>query len=130
MRLAIPRENVARVARLAVTVEAVALLAALVLGVAYSALTATAPLDSFLLMAFVIFVLMLIFAVLSGPGMFHARPKFVPVSPEGRGRWRAWLSVPQVGKDQPFFELVLFTGLAFLLLVIATGIGALLGGSP
>ena len=127
MRFPMSRDDLAWLGRFALAVEGAALLVAFVLGVIRAIITRSPLLDSFLLMTFLVFLFMIVIAVLSGPGMFLSRPKFAPLGPEARARWRGWLSVPQVGKDQEFFELVLLTGLAFLLLAIATGIGALVG---
>jgi len=131
MRLPFRREEAVAVARFAVAFEVVALAVAGVLGLVHAALTGTDFLETLSLWTFVLFFLILIYAVLSGPGLFLSRPKFAAVGPGSRARWRRWLAAPPVGTDREFNELVLYTGLAFLLLVIATGIGALgrlLGG--
>ncbi len=128
MRLPMRREDIVQLARFAVFVEGVGLIVAMILGVAHAVVTRSRLIDSFLLMVFVPFLLLFAVALLSGPGAFLARPKFAPMGSVGRTRWRAWLSAPQIGRDQEFFDLVLYTGLAFLLLAIATGIGAVVGG--
>lgn len=114
-----------RIGRFVLAVETVLLFVAFVLGAIHALLTRGRLLDSFLLMTFVLFVLLLFLAVLSGPGAFLSRPKLAPLGPEATTRWRRWLSVPQVGRDAEFFDLVLYTGIGFLLLAIATGIGAI-----
>ncbi len=126
MRFPPRRDDLVFLARLVLIVEGGALLVAFLLGVVHASLTGSSLLDSFLLTTFVIFLLMIVYAVLSGPGMFLSRPKFAPLGPEGQRRWRTWLTVPP-RPDREFYELVLYTGLAFLLLAIATGIGALFG---
>lgn len=128
MPFGLTRELVVRLGRLTLIVEGVALIAAAILGVIFSFATNTPLLKSFQFMVFVPFVLLLLYGVLSGPGMFLSRPKFAPIGPEARSRWRRWLQTPPVGTDQEFFELVLYTGLAFLLVGIATVIGLVLGG--
>jgi len=131
MRLPFRREEAVALARFAVAFEIVALAIAGVLGLVHTALARSPFIDAFLLWTFVLFFLVLIYATLSGPGLFLSRPRFAAVGPESGVRWRRWLAAPPVGKDREFYELVLYTGLGFLLLVIATGIGALarvLGG--
>jgi len=131
MRLPFRREEAVAVARFAVAFEVIALAVAGVLGIVHAAVARSEFLDAFFLWTFVLFFLVLIYAVLSGPGLFLSRPKFAAVGPESRVRWRRWLAAPPVGTDREFYELVLYTGLGFLLLAIATAIGALarlLGG--
>jgi len=131
MRIAIDREDVRRLARFSSAVEAVALLVAFVLGIVHAAATRGRVLDSFLLMTFVLFLLLLVYALLSGPAAFLAMPRLPPIKFEGAERRRAWLTPPEFTKDREYLELVLYTGLAFLLLAIATGISLLvraLGG--
>ncbi|MEK6851619.1 MAG: hypothetical protein AABY30_03670 [Candidatus Thermoplasmatota archaeon] len=131
MRLPFRREEAVAVARFAVAFEVIALAIAGALGVVHAALARSAFIDAFLLWTFVLFLLVLMYAVLSGPGLFLSRPKFAAVGPGSRDRWRQWLAAPPVSGDREFYELVLYTGLAFLLLAAATGIGALarlLGG--
>lgn len=125
MPLSERRDDVLRLVRFATLVEGIALGVAFALAEIHAVLTRTRLVDSFFLMTFAIFLLLLIYGLLSGPGMFLSRPKLAPVGPEGQRRWRQWLAAPPVGPDREFFELVLYTGLAFLLLAIATGIGAL-----
>jgi len=126
MRLPIRREELLRLLRFVAVAEGALLLVALVLGVIHWGVTRGRFLDSFLLMTFVLFVLLLFLAVLSGPGAFLARPKLAALGPEAQARWREWLAAPRVGRDQEFFDLVLYTSIGFLLLLIATGIGAVL----
>jgi MFS-type transporter involved in bile tolerance (Atg22 family) len=121
------REELLRLGRFVLLTEGIALTVAAVLGAIHSAATRTRFLDSYLLVVFLIFLFFLAMGVLSGPGLFLSRPKFAPVGPEASGRWREWLSAPQIGGDREFFDLVLYVGLGFLLLAIATGIGAVLG---
>lgn len=131
MRLPIGRADVVRLARFALAVEGTALLAAFVVGLVVTVLRPMALLDAFLLIVFLIFLLLFVYALLSGPGLFLSRPRFVPLAPGPQGRIRAWLTPPTPAGDREFFELVLYVGLAFLLLAIATGIAALaqrLGG--
>ena len=104
--------------------EGIALLVAFGLAVGYAGVVGSRLLDAFFLMTFLLFLMLLAYAVLSGPGMFLSRPRFPPGRPEEMGLWRRMFTAPQPMKDREFFELVLYTGLAFLLLAIATGIGA------
>jgi len=125
MHVPIRREEAIWLARFVFAFEVVALAIAGLLGIVHGAITRTDPVEAFFLWTFLLFLLILIYAVLSGPGMFLSRPKFAVIGPEGARRWRRWLSTPQIGTDREFFELVLYAGLGFLLLAIATGIGAL-----
>ena len=122
----IAREDAIRLGRFVLVFEGVALLVALVLGAAYSGLARTAFIDGFALTTFLVFVLVVLYAILSGPGMFLSRPRFAPIDQEGRARWRRWLAAPPLGRDREFAELVLFTGLGVLLLLLASGIAAAL----
>jgi hypothetical protein len=126
MRVPSPGELL-RLGRFVAAVEGTALAAAAIMGGVHASRTNGRFIDSFLLFVFLIFLLLLAIGLLSGPGMFLSRPKFATLDTEGVGRWRQWLAVPRLGGDQEFFELLLYTGLGFLLLAIATGIGALLG---
>lgn len=121
------REELLRLGRFILVVEGIALAAAAILGAVHSTATRARFLDSFLLMVFILFLLFVGLGVLSGPGLFLSRPRFAPLGPDAPRRWQAWLAVPQIGGDQEFFDLVLYLGMGFLLLAIATGIGALLG---
>ncbi len=131
MRFPIARDDVMGIARFALAVEVVALLAGLVLGIVLAIARSMPPLDAFLLGVFLVFLLMLLFAVLSGPGAFLSRPRLTPLDPHSAGGWRGWFAPPRIARDREFFELVLYTALAFLLLLIATGIASIvhaLGG--
>jgi len=131
MRLAIARRDVRRLARFSLAVEVVALVVAFVLGILHAAFTHGRVVDSFLLMTFVIFLLLVFYALLSGPGTFLARPRVTPIEARDAVGGRTWLTSPKFVRDREFFELVLYTGLGFLLLAIATGISLLvraLGG--
>ena len=75
-------------------------------------------------MTFVIFFLVLVYGVLSGPGMSLARPHYGTFGPGGAPRTSRYLRPSQVAEDQEFVSLVLYTGLAFLYLAIAIGISA------
>ena len=121
MRVPITRDDALRLGRFALAVEGGALLVALALGLVLAIARSMRPLDAFLLAVFGIFVLLLFFAVLSGPGMFLSRPRLAPLGGGATG-WRGWLQPPSIGTDREFYELVLYVGLAFLLLGIATGI--------
>jgi len=121
------REGLLRLGRFVLIVEGIALGSAAVLGGIHSVVTRSRFLDSFLLAVFGIFLLLLVTGILSGPGMFLSRPKFAPLDYTAASRWRRWLSTPPAIKDREFWELLLYTGLGFLLLVIATGIGSVLG---
>ena len=121
MRVPITRDDVLRLGRFALAVEGGALLVALALGLVLAIARSMRPLDAFLLAVFGIFVLLLFFAVLSGPGMFLSRPRLAPLGGGATG-WRGWMTPPAIGTDREFYELVLYVGLAFLLLGIATGI--------
>lgn len=122
--LAFRWDDVVRLARFVAAIEALLVVAALVLGSVHAVLTRGRLLDSFSLMVFVIFVLILFFAILSGPGAFLSRPRLSPLGTQSSARWRRWLSAPPARGDLEFFELVLYTGIGFLLLVIGTAIGA------
>ncbi|HEV8594088.1 MAG TPA: hypothetical protein VGR51_00985 [Thermoplasmata archaeon] len=126
MRFPIRWEELVRLGRFILVVEVLLLATAAILGGFHALLTHNPFLDSFLRMIFVLFVLLLFFALLSGPGAFLSRPKFAPLGGEGRERWRRWLAAPEVGGDREFFDLVLYTVIAFLLLVIATGLASIL----
>ena len=125
MRFPIARDDALRMARFALAAEGVALLAGLVLGIVFAIARSMPPLDAFLLGVFVVFLLMLLFAVLSGPGAFLSRPRLTPLDAHSARGWRGWLAPPRIGRDREFFELVLYTALAFLLLVIATAIASI-----
>jgi hypothetical protein len=121
MRVPITLDDALRLGRFALAVEGVALLVALALGAVLAVARSMRLLDAFLLAVFAIFVLLLFFAVLSGPGLFLSRPRLAPLGRDATG-WRGWLRPPPIGADREFYELVLYVGLAFLLLGIATGI--------
>ena len=125
MRIPITRDAALRFGRFVLLVEGISLLAAAILGGILAVVTRRPILDSFFLATFVIFLLFLMYAVLSGPGFFLSRPRFAPIGPKAEGRWRTWLAAPAIGTDRELLDLVLYTALAFLLLAIATGIGAL-----
>ena len=125
MRFQVARRDVWRLTRFCLAVEAIALGTAFVLAIVHALFTRGRIVDSFLLMTFVIFLLFLLYAVLSGPGSFLSRPRLVPLGSGGIRRWREWLTPPEFAKDRELFELVMYTGLGFLLLAMATGVAAL-----
>lgn len=114
-----------RLVRHASIVVGVALLASAILAALHAAATGTPFARSFALMAFL--PLLLAYAVLGGPGLFLARTKLAPIGLEARGRWRRWLATPELRTDHELSELVLYVGIAFLFLALATGIGFVLG---
>src|SRR5881409_1664472 len=119
--------DLVRLGRFVLVIKAIALASAAILGAIHAFATRSRLVDSFSLMAFLIFLLMLGAAILSGPGLFLSRPYFTPLEPGALRLWRQWISVPSAVREREFFELLLYTGLAFLFLVIATGIDAVFG---
>lgn len=123
MRLQITRDESLRLLSFVLRFEAVGLVVALILAVVYAGLASSPLLDSFSLASFVIFLLVLFYAVLSGPGLFLSRPRLPPMELGSSRRGRRLLAPPQSIRDREFFELILYTGLAFLFLALTTGIG-------
>jgi len=120
------RSELLRLGRFVLAVEAIALAVAAILAAVLAVATRSLFGPLFQLFAFLLFLLFLVYGALSGPGMFLAKPRFVPLGTPDTGRWRSWLSTPPVVRDQEFYELLLYIGLGFLLLILATGISALL----
>ncbi len=121
----------AQAGRFLLVVDAIALGIAGLLALLHASIARGRPLDSFALIVFLEFLAFLIYALLSGPGFFLARPRFAPMNAEGRGRWRRWLTAPPIGADREFFDLVFWVAAGFVLLVLGTAIGQvarLLGG--
>jgi len=116
------RERAIGLARFVLTFEGLALLAAFVSALAYAGLARTPLVDAFSLTSFLLFFLILLYAALSGPGMFLSRPR-LGRSAAARG-WRRFVELPS-RPDREFFELVMYTGLAFLLLIASRGITVL-----
>lgn len=121
------RDVLLRLGRFVLLVEGIALASAAILGGIHAMATRSPFFDSFFLMVFLIFLLLIGAGVLSGPGLFLSRPRLAPIGPAGMNRWRQWISTPQPVRDREFVELLMYVGLAFLLLVIATGINAFVG---
>jgi len=127
VRLPVSRDRVIRVARYAAVFEAVALVTVAVLALGYAATARIPYRGAFVSVAFGLFLVVLFYAVLVGPGYFLSRPRIAAARVEVEARWRQWLTVPPAARDQEFFELLLYVGLAFLLILLATGIDAIVG---
>ena len=126
MRLPVTRDEAVRLASFLLKFECVAVLLALALAVPYAGVAGTRLSMAFAIVTFVLFLVVLLYAVLSGPGLFLSRPRLPPMGTREAGRWRRAFGAPAPEKDREFSELALYTVAAFLLLAIATGIGALL----
>ena len=120
------REGLLRLGRFVLIVEGIALAVAAILAAVVAVATRSLFGPLFQLFVFLLFLLFLVYGALSGPGLFLAKPKFVPLDTSVTGRWPRWLSTPPIVKDQEYYELLLYIGLGFLLLILATGISAVL----
>ena len=120
------RSELLRLGRFVLVVEGIALAIAAILAAILAVATGSLFGPLFQLVVFLLFLLFLLYGLLSGPGLFLATPKFVPLDTSAKGSWPRWLSPPPIVKEQEFLELVLYMGLGFLLLILATGISEVL----